>query len=373
MSKIKIETITPVHIGSGEFLQYNTDFVVDKVEDDIRLYVIDPNKIFQLIGVEHLNDWILSIERKEDTKAFVKRYAKNVTPEDYSSRVIGSYTVIHSGESLKSCIHDGMGVPYIPGSSIKGAIRTAVLSSLVANVNNAENKIKDFKGKVSAKVIEEELFGKDPNSDVFRFIQVGDAYFKKECEVATKMINLNIRESSNELKDKNKPQVVETIEFGNESSFQMKISKDYFQFVKSKWNGKNALGNFPEELRDISSLFLLINTHTKSLLMDEIEYWNHLLEEGYIGADHYVQEMQNILDELESCKKGKECVLRIGHASGWRFITGGWAENLENFKNVVIPASRPGNDKKYKDYDFPKSRRLDADSYVLGFVKLSIV
>ena len=81
--------------------------------------------------------------------------------------------------------------------------------------------------------------------------------------------------------------------------------------------------------------------------------------------------MEKILAEINSCEKGKECVIRIGHASGWRFITGAWTEELENFHDVVIPASRPKNF-NYTEYDFPKSRRIDEESDVLGFVKLKL-
>ena len=90
------------------------------------------------------------------------------------------------------------------------------------------------------------------------------------------------------------------------------------------------------------------------------------------GAEDYLERMNEILQQFNSCIQGKECILRIGHASGWRFITGAWAEQLDNFKDIIVPASRPGNH-KYQQYDFPKSRRLDEDSDIFGFVKLSIL
>ena len=347
MSKIHIETLTPVHIGSGNFLSYNTDFVVDKIENDSYLYVIDPNKIFRLIGSEHLNDWILSIENKEDTKAFVKRYAKNTYPENYSKRVITSYAeAFKFNDTLKECLHNGMGFPYIPGSSIKGAIRTAILSSLVTTIKDTEKKIKNSKGKITSKLIEEELFGKDPNSDIFRFIQIGDAYFEKECEIAMKMINLNIRKRE-DLEDHSKAQVIEAIGLGCKTSFQIKIRSDYYQWAKTRWNEKNKLGKFPfDDIENsMDSLFSLINTHTRTLVSTEIEYWMNLLQEGYCGADYYIEKMQQIIKEIDSCQKGKECILRIGYATGWRFITGAWTENLSNFEDVVILNSRPNNHK----------------------------
>ena len=59
------------------------------------------------------------------------------------------------------------------------------------------------------------------------------------------------------------------------------------------------------------------------------------------------------------------------HGSGWRFITGAWCEGLDNF-DEVIAVSRPNNG-RYQEYDFPKSRRIDEDSDILGFVKLSLI
>lgn len=70
------------------------------------------------------------------------------------------------------------------------------------------------------------------------------------------------------------------------------------------------------------------------------------------------------------CKDGKECVLRIGHGSGWRFITGAWSEKLNSFNPVVISAARPNNF-RYNEYNFPKTRRVDEECELLGFVKLT--
>ena len=81
----------------------------------------------------------------------------------------------------------------------------------------------------------------------------------------------------------------------------------------------------------------------------------------------------NCTEECDcGCQEGKECVLRLGHASGWRFITGAWTENLDNFKSEIVPASRPKNF-NYEQYVFPKSRRLDEDGDIFGFVKLELL
>jgi hypothetical protein len=35
--------------------------------------------------------------------------------------------------------------------------------------------------------------GKNVNEDLFRFIQVGDAYFNEGVEISTRLVNINIR------------------------------------------------------------------------------------------------------------------------------------------------------------------------------------
>src|SRR5690554_4838026 len=121
MNKVKIETITPVHIGSGNVLQNETDFIVTKEGRDNFIHIIDERKILEIIGEEHLYNWLLSIENKESTLDLVKRYASTVEVQDFSLQKITCFAYnIRSEDTVKEIIHNGLGLPYIPGSSIKG-------------------------------------------------------------------------------------------------------------------------------------------------------------------------------------------------------------------------------------------------------------
>lgn len=378
MSRIKIETVTPVHIGSGNLLQNNSDFVVEIDGDDKYIHIVDDRKVLDLIGHEHIDDWVISIENNnkklgkhkvESTPSLIKRLAPSSTYSDYSKQRITSFVSnIKPTDTLKEVIHNGLGLPYIPGSSLKGSIRTSILASLVGNVTQKENKIFKRNGRdLSADRIEKELFGSDPNSDIFRFIRVGDAYFENDCLIATKMINLNVRNSSDSLWDESKPQIIEAIGAQEEAFLDINIASDYYDKIKARFR---ELGTLPREIRTISDLFMLLNEHTRKLVRTEIEYWKDISTEKSDGED-YLDVMNEILEEIEGCKNGKSCVIRVGHGSGWRFITGAWAENLDNFEDKVVSAARPNN-YRYEDYDFPKSRRIDDYSDVLGFVKLTV-
>lgn len=368
---VKIKTLTSVHIGSGEVLQIGSDFVKGKMGNNYVLAVVSPEKVLDLIGEEHLQDWVVAIERKESTGNVVKRFAPNAKVEDYAKRIVLEWSEAHERDTLKEHIHNGQGKPYIPGSSIKGAIRTAILASLAENVNDAERKIDvsaNGKKKTNANKVEKELFGSDPNNDVFRFLQVGDAYFGECYTVSLRMVNINER-TSKIFWDKSKSQMIEALPSEDITRFEMKLNVEGYNKSKEKWS---TIGDLPNIMSSYESLFEAINNHTIRLLDFELEYWKEWSDrDDSDKVECYLEKIESIKNEAQNCGKGKECVLRIGHGSGWNFITGGWARDLDNFESLVVPVSRPNN-QNYSEYDFPKTRRVDDVCELLGFVKLSL-
>jgi len=164
--------------------------------------------------------------------------------------------------------------------------------------------------------------------------------------------------------------MIEAISSEQSTTFQLKILSDYYEWVKTQTNDKFSLKNLEEEMSSIYNLFNTINQHTQKLIEEEIEFWDDYKEED--SVTDYIERMNEILKETNNCTYGKSCILRIGHTSGWRFITGAWTEKLDNFETEIIPASRRNN-QNYEEYPFPKSRRIDEYGDLLGFVKLSVV
>lgn len=395
MSKVRLTTITPVHIGSGNVLYNNIDFVQGNVDGYPYLGVVDHQKLMKIIGPERVDSWVAAIERGSGFAEFVgKCSSKELTIEDYSSRLVYCPQVLRMAENepMREYIHDGMGKAFIPGSSLKGAIRTAVLSHLVVAKDLDVNQKLNFekKTKTPAKSVEEELFGKDPNSDSFRFLQIGDVYFNNDNEYVYNMININERERQSYV-DKSKHQLVEAIFDEDESrAFNMKMSMtpelskmidEYNQRVYD-WNhnpinaGKRPKNSIKKlAVSGMTDLFSIINEHTKLLLEQEIDDWGDVIEED--GVRDYLNAIRNVIKETSKCTPG-ECVLRVGHASGWRFTTGAWTEALNDDKwDALKNIARPGNQQRYYGMRFPKSRRVNyqrgEELTLLGFVKLSIV
>lgn len=359
MQEVEIKTLTTVHVGSGRNLQQNTDFI--KVNADT-LYVIDDKKVFDIIGIDNIQKWVLSIERQENLLEFLKYTVPGCNVRDCAMRELDLFGTVYPSDTLKEQMHNGCGYAYIPGSSIKGAIRTAVLASEVHKVYNIEERIKSHKNKATASEVEKHLFGNDPKTDIFRYLQVGDATFKSGTEIAVKAImGLNITSSQYvKPKGEQKPQLIEGIRPNATAKFRMKLDTSKLA------NCSNQI----DSMLSMEKLFETINRHTKSLIEQEIEYWKAIAEE-LIGAEDYLEQMKQIKNIVDKCNSN-ECVLRVGYGIGWNFITGGWTKELKNFEEFVIPQARPSN-YKYQDYDFPKSRRTDSDNELFGFVQLSLL
>lgn len=373
MSKIKIETLTCVHVGSGVFLKRGNDFVLGKLQDNSsEITIVNLRKALQLIGEENINAWVSSIENGRPIDSVIKQFAPKAKPSDYSERNI----LMWAGETtdtLKEFIHDGLGKPYLPGSSIKGAIRTAVLATVAKDITNKEGKIKKEFYKdgrqttnYTAKKVEEEAFGPSPNEDAFRFLQVGDAIFGENYEAAVMLVNINERDN-NSFWDTSKKQLVEVLTDGDEATFDLKINTPLYERAKYK------VHQLPSCMKDANTLFETINKHTLSLLESEIAYWEERKNNEYAeSVDSYLEKLEAVQKAAEDCAKHPgTCVMRMGHGSGWRFITGAWTEKLQNFNDVIWKA-RPGNN-KYTGYDFPKSRRVDDQCELLGFVRLTVI
>lgn len=358
MSKIKIETLSPVHVGNGVFLQKGNDFIEISDGDDSDIYVLNIDKLGAVIGTDatSISKWTTAIQNGEAEEFIKSRIHKDYVR--YSKRHITNFADFSKNNgTLKECIHDGRGFPYIPGTSIKGAIRTALVAALASEqiVNDLESKPNQADWKTVIYGMEKKLLG-DMGNSVFRYLCTGDIYFEKDVEIALRQINLNITQRDR-LIDTTKQQVVEAIAAEQISEFRLNINQKFYE----KLNKSN--------LQNLNALFSLINHHTWSLVEYEIENWS---EKGD-DAIEYIDGMDAIKNVCKSCKPG-ECVLRLGQGVGWRFITGAWLEQIDNdyFYDKIVPVCRPKSH-IYQDYEFPKSRRIGDAMDLFGFVKLTVL
>lgn len=144
----EITTLGPVHIGSGQEIK-KSEYIFDRQTGHI--YVMDPKKMFKgLSSLRMLDDFERFIFRQFDGAPvsrdanrsgnkqrdkvlfdFIKE--KNIKPEIYKTWAAYSYKLEDSGDLFKrnnnivAMIKDPYGLPYIPGSSFKGALVNILL------------------------------------------------------------------------------------------------------------------------------------------------------------------------------------------------------------------------------------------------------
>ena len=402
--KIKLTTLTQVHVGSGEMLLNGSDFIASRD----RVYLLDINKVGQLIGIDRTKAelWSAAIDN-DGGQQFLERELRNAGASfaDCSTRTDENLAgPFNHGQQLREGIHDGRGLPYLPGSSIKGAIRTALLADKYAEVdidriitqyraikneekaerreiidnaqddkeeqNNLRQCRIDYKRRYALLLKDLERIMNNVTGSVqqdpFRLLQVGDAYFRVGDEIVLRQVNLNERTSTRDLIDKSKALAVEAIKAGVIAESTIKLVDDLP--IRQSLIHPELIPN------SIQDLFSILNQQTKMLVEFEIEYWEHLNEDGFTGALGYINACNDVLKKVNECNNN-QCVIRMGNAIGWNFMTGGWLtdENFDAiFKDLIVNSARPKNE-VYYDFEFPKSRRIDArnEHPLFGFVLLT--
>lgn len=128
---IKLTTLTPVCIGSGEKLSPYADFIIDQANEEI--HYINKAAVEKILGEypELMDDYVSGITSGLNTrnqefglKSFLEEEL-NLDEEEY---ILKSYQCSGDGiKELNTIVKNAGQKPYIPGSTIKGAIKTALL------------------------------------------------------------------------------------------------------------------------------------------------------------------------------------------------------------------------------------------------------
>lgn len=221
--KVRLHIISPVHIGCDDVYE-PTSFVIDERKG--RLIEFDPMDFIKSLNQKDRDElskkcmgddllgifkfiktkYNMSIDGREVeiSKILSDHYKKVLQLNTYNKNmVINQFTI------SKTAYNPHNGFPYIPGSSLKGAMRTAYLNKLATEMG-----IKNSKAK--AKDLEAGLLGGSFDTDPFRMVKVSD--FIPAKDVITKIvyaINKKKKKSDRATKaDSGPPQILEVIQHG---------------------------------------------------------------------------------------------------------------------------------------------------------------
>lgn len=163
---ISLKLLTPVHIGGGNSLT-KKDF---EIKGNM-VHIYNPPKLHSLLGHKY-EDFLLSHQTLTDF-LYSGRFDVG-SALDYSLPSPGGS--IRKSDNLVAFIKDPYGLPYIPGSSLKGALRTVLLAQHVREKRSSaySRYANQPIAKHNARSLEEQSFGKF-NQSIFKLIKISDS------------------------------------------------------------------------------------------------------------------------------------------------------------------------------------------------------
>jgi len=391
--KLQIKTLSPIHIGNGE--KYNgLSYVEDIFSTPKKVFIVDFDKIKRLLNQKDLEvfmNWVVS----EDHPSWFKfcKFGLNKPQLQNEFKKVATYTLNnYSTEKYLrdiDCFIKQNNKPYIPGTEIKGAIRTAVAYNLFKKdaswswlkgelesfgkqysqdlnripgqkgrrVNDIKKKLVDKMGKIEER-LQNRLFRAndkdDAKYDVLKMLHIGDTDLKEVSQslFISDLTTLNI--SSRRF-----------------SIFQELCKKDQIFTSDLRLENKSIildkLGFSPDQKSVISN--------ADKILQCCYEFSNRLLDEE-LAYQHYPQKIKDKLKAIKETNKPDSPVIRIGKNEGYLSLTMGLLAKDKDkplYDNVLCHATK---NTSYTG-NFPKTRRIvnlgNGDADTCGWVKLQII
>lgn len=136
---IQVRTMGPLFVGSGREINKKEYAYVPAGQ---RVYMIDFHRFAGFLTAKGLEDQFTSFMLGNQNDLYQWLLSCRISEEEMKS--FSSYEVM-AGDALRSgyplrgihlFIKDNYGQPYLPGSSLKGALRTAILAKMLADQGN---------------------------------------------------------------------------------------------------------------------------------------------------------------------------------------------------------------------------------------------
>ncbi len=366
---LKLKVLTPLFIGAGKEKDWvrGFDFIIFKGS----LYVFNQEKLFKFLSKENLLEKytdIISQNNTEEIEVFFRENFNDQELENVSEIIYDDCADISS--EIKSFIRDGMGRSFIPGSSIKGAIRSVLFNYVYSNHQqdiangNPRNYINVALG--------------DFDKSIMRFIKPYDIYGIDDYLTISNVELYNVRHPQNNIKSENK-EIGITIEciypFDDiiEFDFTIKIAEPFLGIIKDKYKYNTSIPKYKDDVfknsrsETIRHLFDIINKYTCKHIQKEIQFF-----EKYTHLENIDEKIISELKDLQNKtvnNNRRSCILRMSYGSGFHGITGDW--QFDEHSIDEIGKDNRGNSVAYfNNKKTAKSRRIIDDKYLLGFVEL---
>ncbi len=342
--RLEVSTVSPLHIGSGETLLRNYDFVTaGKQTWRLNTEAIWAEEYDRTAGAEaRLNERLAvppgQLVRGDELHTGSKfvRYALS-----------GTTTVDQVREQIKT-VDDEC---YLPGSSLKGALRTAVMAYAIRS-GQFQLKIEQLgeRREWAGQNWEREVFGSDPTHDLMRAMIIGDS--KTLPASPSPLILLNAQVFTGGGDKPGSPVVVEAIQ--PDVTFELTLKVD--EFVFSPPAGRLKLSDRRAWLES-ATLAEAVNAYSFERMRREATFAG---ERGLTRLEQFYNELLRLKPRLG------QMLMQIGWGAGWtgKTVVLSLPKAMQDTIRQRFKLGRPPSaDRDWKPIlskSFPKSRRLRA-------------
>ena len=322
-AKIKLTIATPIHIGNGEeYWPYDYVIkdqkikIIDKIEFNKR--VLSDKKLYQnFLNISENSKEVVSFYRT-NAKEFIEEIKLRSNAKEYLSK---------SGDiraPINQFIKDVFGKVYIPGSSIKGAMRTAIANYIYLNEKKEELKDINNEQKFIAKIFcNQEKF--DATKDFLKVLSISD--------LTPKNFSKEIIRPFNKGKEDFQPMPI-ILEVVKEGEFEGVIRID-----------ENLLKKIPHAPRNF-----------------DFEYVKKSLQDYFKNVNNF-ERNRKWWQEI-AIPEYKEYLIKIGKHAG------AGAKTIEGKRKIKVDVKDKTGKKEKKDFGYQLSTWCDEDKNQLGWVKL---
>ena len=152
--QMSLEALTPIFIGSGEKLLKKEYICVPSNSEEVKILVPNLSKLylfFENLGIGNVFEEYLASSKTRNRNLYDLLLEYKISLKDISECVSYNYSVVPTGgvgnteielRDVDTFIKNAFGRPYIPGASLKGMLRTALLSLKVTKNPNDYLSIK---------------------------------------------------------------------------------------------------------------------------------------------------------------------------------------------------------------------------------------
>lgn len=355
---IELEVISPLAVGNGNDKEWIKG--LDFVQKDDKVYILDLHKaVEQGVDVGRLTNLFL----KYDEKGILQLLGNNVDK-------VAKYVFVspmRTENKIKAFIRTQLfDKPIVAGSSLKGAIRSALFHFLRTTEKSNE-----------------EVFGTmKEGTDFMRFIRVGDVEMPSTILVNSKIYNLRghgtqwqggwkhaktNKEGDSFTTGDYSPQgfntLYECVAPGQKGMGNISLAGNAYDLLEHY--GHNAISYADRKHKlihsPISELFKVVNNATKVYLTKEKHFFEQYPAQR---TDEIVSHIEYLINIIPT--DGSSCLLKMSAGVGFHSITGDW--QFDDYD--ITDLWKEGKNKDKKKYKSRKIADYGSQLQLMGFVKL---